>query len=122
LEKADKMSLTKGNARKYLQEFQNVLLNLQSEKFLSKLRGTLEINPPSNCKIETITPSMRSYKLQYSDWSITIPDLFIIKILANIEDRETAIHANVTMDLKKYKELLKEEFSYLTMHAKRFKF
>lgn len=109
LERADKMAVTKGNARKYLQEFQRAILNLQSKEFLSKLESIIEIDPPSNCRITGIVPSLRAYNLQYSDWTMTIPDLFTINISTNIEDRETAIHAKATMDLEKYRELLKEE-------------
>lgn len=122
LERADKNSLTKGNARKYLQELQKVILDLQSKEFLSKLENIIEIDPTSNCEIIGIFPSMRAYNLPYSNWTLTIPDLFTIKISANIEDRETAIHATASLNLEKYRELLKEEFRKFKSQTKKLKF
>ncbi len=122
LDMADKLALTKANARKYLQEFQKVILSLQSKEFLSKMESTIEIKPPSNCKIIGITPSLRAYNLQFSNWTLTIPDLFTIKISVNIEDRETAIHAAATLDLEKYREILKDEFRNFKTQTKKLRF
>ncbi len=108
--KSDKMALEKENARKFLLEFQRTLLEIQDPKFLLELQRLIIIDPSANCKVDTITPSLRLYEMAYSKIGLTIPDLFILKIYANIEDGETAIHGTITFDLEKFRGLLKEKF------------
>ena len=120
--KADMMALKKENARKFLLEFQTTLLEVQYPEFLLELQRLIVIDPPANCKVDTVTPSLRLYSMEYSKIGLTIPDLFTLKIYANIEDRETAIHGTVTFDLEKFRDLLKEKFKKFHVKNRKLKF
>lgn len=110
LERADKEALKKENARKYLLEFQKTILELQQPEFLLKLQGLIEIEPSTNGRLTTVIPSLKVYTMKHSRIAITVPDLFTLKISANIEDRETAIHGTITFDLEEFRKLLREKF------------
>lgn len=110
LERADKEALKKENARKYLLEFQKTILELQEPEFLLKLQGLIEIDPPANGRIISVIPSLRVYIMKYSRIPLTVPDLFILKVSANIEDRETAVSGTITLDLVEFRKLLREKF------------
>jgi len=79
LNKADKMASAKGNARKFLKHFQDVVLGMQTKEFLDKIGQIIEITP-SNCVLEGIVTKMHSLPLQYSEFSVIIPEKFEIKI------------------------------------------
>lgn len=122
LGKADKEALKKENARKFLSEFQKTLLELQTPEFLDKLYGLIEIDPPTSGRIINVTPSLRVYILEHSRIPLTIPDLFVLKISTNIEDREIAIHGTITFDLEEFRKLVKEKFRQFRDRNKKLKF
>lgn len=122
LDKADKLALQKENARKFLAEFQRIILELQDQEFLSRLEGLIEINPHTNGRIDNVIPSLKVFEYTNSKLTVTIPDHYIITISANIEDRETAINATLTFDLNGYRELLKEKFKKFKDQTRKIKF
>ena len=122
IEKADTVALKKENARKYLLELQRTILEIQSPEFLNEIHKLIVIDPPSNGRVDTITPSLRVYHLPCSKIGLTIPDLFVLKIYVNIEDRETAIHGTITFDLESFRNLLRKKFKKFRDKNKKLKF
>ena len=122
IEKADTVALKKENARKFLLEFQSTILEIQDPEFLLKLKELMVIDPPANGRVDTVTPSLRVYKMAHSTIGLTVPDLFVVKICANIEDRATAIHGTITFDLEKFRDLLRDKFKKFRSRTKKLKF
>ena len=122
LVKADKEALKKGNARKFLVEFQKILLELQTPEFLEKIQNLIEIDPPTTGTVLSVTSSLRVYNMELSRIPLTVPDLFILKISTHIEDRETAVHGTITLDLEEYRRLLKEKFKKFRNQNRKLKF
>ena len=120
--RADEVALKKENARKFLLEFQKIILEIQEPEFLLRLQELITVDPPTNGRIDTIIPSLRVYNLKHSNIGLTIPDLFILKVCANIEDRETAVHGTITFDLERFRDLLREKFKKFQNQNKKIKF
>lgn len=121
LNKSDKMAHTKGNARKFLRLFQDVVIGMQNKEFLDKIEQIIEITP-SNCVMEGITAKMRSFPLQHSEFSIIFPENFEIKIKGKIESHETAINVKCYLDINLYNKILEKEFSKLRILSKNLRF
>lgn len=121
LNKADKMASTKGNARKFLKNFQDVVLGMQTNEFLDKIGQIIEITP-SNCVLEGIVTKMHSLPLQYSEFSVIIPEKFEIKIQGKIESHETAVNVKCYFDFNQYNQILENEFSKLREMSKNLRF
>lgn len=122
IDRADKEALKKENARKFLLAFQKMILEIQEPEFLLKLQGLIEVNPPTNGRVDSVIPSLRVYNLATSNLPLTIPDLFILKISANIEAGETAVHGTITLDLEEFRNLLREKFKNFRNKTKKIKF
>ena len=122
LEKADKMALTKENARTFLTEFQKMLIELQEPEFLNRLENALKIDPPSNGRVMGVVPSLKVYVLHHSKFPLTIPYTFTCSISSNIEDRQSAIAGTAIFDLEQYNILLKEKIQSFMMKNKKLRF
>ena len=122
LGRADKEALKKENARKFILEFQRTILELQKPEFLQKIQGLIEVDPPNNGRITTVIPSLQVYNMEHSRIPLTIPDLFILKISANIEDRETAVHGTITFDLEEFRKILRDKFKEFRDKNRKLKF
>lgn len=122
LAKADKEALKKENARKFILEFQRTLLVLQTPEFLQKIQDLVDVDPPTNGKIVSVTPILRAYNMEFSGIPLTVPDKFILKILTNIEDRQTAVHGTIRFDLDGFRALLREKFKQFKDRNKKLKF
>lgn len=121
-ERADKMALTKENARIFLTEFQKTLMEFQKPEFLDRLKDILTIKPSMNGRVTNIVPSLMVHTLSHSKIPLTIPDTFTYSILSNIEDHQTAIHGEAIFDFEKYHELIKEKLKSFIMKNKKLKF
>ncbi len=60
--------------------------------------------------------------MAHSKVGLTIPDLFILQVFANIEDRETAVHGTISFDLDTFRDLLREKFKKFRDKNKKLKF
>lgn len=122
LASADNLALTNRDARKYLAEFQKLLLEFQSKEFLARLESLFVIEPESNFRITDIKTTMKSYTLSQSGLPQLLPGQFEIKMTANIEDREIVSHGILKFDLDKFQNLLKEVLKKLENKTRKLKF
>lgn len=122
LAKADELALTDKNARKYLSEFQKLIVEFQSPQYIAKLKNTISFEPSHAFKLVNVIPYMKSYNLTRSELPTMLPGRLEIFVETSIEDRQVATNGTINLDMTQFNELLKELLQKLKIQTKNIQF
>jgi len=117
-------AISKGiqDAISYMKIVSDNFLNFEDESILTELEKTVTIEPTSNFQLKAIIPRMQSCEIAAVSHPIILPGFMKILLECRLEGRDIVLNGKISIDLEKFKKILKKIMTNIEKETKGLKF